>query len=79
MPAVIYPQNKQNKIQSKYHQVAKRFEWKYKFIHRKLTSRFHRKITETEFICSKINNLITPSREPIESKIKPKSFHYVNL
>ena len=74
MPVVTYLKNKQKKIESKYHQVAKRFESKYELIHRKLTSRFHRETTETELIRSKIHNLITKSTVSIESKIKSKRF-----
>ena len=70
----IYLKNKQKKIESKYHQVAKRFESNYELIHRKLTSRFHRETTETELIRSKIHNLITKSTVSIESKIKSKRF-----
>tara|TARA_Y100001968_G_scaffold324412_1_gene363674 strand:+ start:497 stop:988 length:492 start_codon:yes stop_codon:yes gene_type:complete len=70
----IYLKNKQKKIESKYHQVAKRFESKYELIHRKVTSRFHRETSETELIRSKINNLIAESTVAIESKIKSKRF-----
>jgi len=69
MPVVTYLKTKQKKIQSKYHRVTKRFELKYELIHRKLISRFHRESTETELIRYKINNLITQSKESIESKI----------
>ena len=72
MVIVTYLKNKQKKIESKYHQVAKRFESNYDLIHRKLTSRFHRETTETELIRSKIYNLITKSTLSIESKIKSK-------
>ena len=74
MPVVTYLKNNQKKIQSKYHQVTKRFESKYDLIHRKLTSRFHRERTETEFMRSQINNLITQSTESIERKIESKRF-----
>ena len=74
MPVVIYLKDKQKKIESKYHQVAKRFESQYELIHRQVTSRFHRETTETEIIRSKINNLITKSTSSIESKIKSKRF-----
>ena len=74
MVEVNYLKNKQKKIQSKYHQVTKRFESKYELIHRKLTSRFHREPTETELIRYKINNLITQSKESIESKINSTKF-----
>ena len=74
MAVVTYLKNKQKKIESKYHQVAKRFESNYEFIHRKLTSRFHREKTETELIRSKIHNLITKSTVSIESQIKSKKF-----
>ena len=74
MSVATYLQNKQKKIQSKYHQVAKRCESKYELIHRKVTSKFHRETTETELIRSKINNLITQSKISIESKNKSKIF-----
>ena len=74
MPVVTYLKSKQTKIQSKYHLVAKRFESHYELIHRKLTSRFHREPTETELIRYKINNLITQSKESIESKINSTKF-----
>ena len=74
MLVATYLKNKQKKIKSKYHQVAKRFESKYESIHRKVTSRFHRETTETEFIRSKINNLIKESTVVIDSKIKSKRF-----
>ena len=74
MPVATYLKNKQKKIQSKYHQVTKRFESKYELIHRKLTSSFHRELTATELIHYKINNLITQSKESIESKINSTKF-----
>ena len=74
MPVATYLKNKQKKIESKYHHVAKRFESNYELIHRKLTSRFHRETTETELIRSKIHNLITKSTVSIESKIKSEKF-----
>ena len=74
MAVVTYLKNKQKKIESKYHQVAKRFESNYESIHQKLTSRFHRETTETELIRSKIHNLITKSTVSIESQIKSKKF-----
>lgn len=74
MPVVTYLKSKQKKIQSKYHRVTKRFESKYELIHRKLASRFHRESTETELIRYKINNLITQSKESIESKINSTKF-----
>ena len=74
MPVITYLKSKQKKIQSKYHQVTKRFESKYELIHRQLTSRFHREPTETELIRHKINNLITQSKESIESKINSTKF-----
>ena len=69
MPVITYLKSKQKKIQSKYHRVTQRFESQYDLIHRNLTSRFHREPTETERIRYKINNLITQSKESIESKI----------
>lgn len=74
MPVITYLKSKQKKIQSKYHQVTKRFESKYGVIHRKLTSRFHRELTETEFIRYKINNLMNQSKESIEGKINSTKF-----
>ena len=74
MPFATFLKNKQKRIESKYHQVAKRFESNYELIHRKLTSKFHREPTETERIRSKIHNLIAKSTESIESKIKSEGF-----
>ncbi len=74
MPVLTYLKSKQKKIQSKYHRVTQRFESQYDLIHRKLTSRFHREPTETELIRHKINNLITQSKESIESKINSTKF-----
>jgi len=70
MPVPICLKNHKQRIQSQYHQVAKRFESKYELIHRKVTSKFHREPNETELIISKINNLIAKSTVSIESKIK---------
>ena len=74
MPVAISLKNKQKRIQSKYHQFAKRFESKYELIHLKLTSGFHREITEKEFIRFKINNLIKKSSVSIERKMKSEGF-----
>ena len=74
MPVATYLKNKQKKIKSKYHQVAKRFESKYELMHRKVISRFHRDTDETEFIHTNINNLITKSTVSIQSNIKSKKF-----
>ena len=74
MAVITYLKSKQKKIQSKYYQVTKRFESKYELIHRKLTSRFHREPTERELTRYKINNLITQSKESIESKINSTKF-----
>ena len=74
MPFITYLKTKQKKIQSKYHHAAKLSESKYELIHRKLTSRFHRELNETELIRYKINNLITQSKESIESKINSTKF-----
>ena len=74
MLAANYLKNKQRIIESKYHQLAKRFESKYELIHRKLTSKFHRDSNETELIRSEIHNLIAKSTESIESKIKSEGF-----
>ena len=61
MPVAIYLKNKQKKIQSKYHQVAKHFESRYELIQRKIVSRFHRETTESEIIRYEIKNLISES------------------
>ena len=74
MPAATYLKNKRKNIQSKYHQVAKRFESKYELIHRKLTSRFHGETSEIKLIRSKINNLTTQYIKSIENKLRPKRF-----
>ena len=73
MPVGTYLKNRQKTFQSKYHQVAKRFELNYELIHRKVTSRFHRESIETELIRSKINNLISKSTLSLESNIKSKT------
>ena len=72
MRVAIYFKHKKKKIESKYHQVAQRFESQYELIHRRVTSRFHRETTETELIRSKINTLITKSTASLESQIKSK-------
>tara|TARA_B100000214_G_C23930754_1_gene610651 strand:- start:54 stop:560 length:507 start_codon:yes stop_codon:yes gene_type:complete len=69
MPVFSYLMSKQKSVQSKYHQVSKRIESKYELIHWKLKSRFHREPIETELIRYKIKNLITQSKDSIESKI----------
>tara|TARA_B100000965_G_scaffold74920_1_gene59219 strand:- start:677 stop:1189 length:513 start_codon:yes stop_codon:yes gene_type:complete len=74
MPFATFLNNKQKRIESKYHKVVKRFESKYELMHRKLASKFHRESTETELIRSKIHNLIAKSTESIESKIKSEGF-----
>ena len=74
MPVAIDLKTQQRSIESKYHQIAKRFESKYELIHRKLISRFHREPTETELIRFKINKLITKYTVSIESKIKSNRF-----
>ncbi len=71
MPVETYLKDKK-KIESKYHQVAKRFESPYGLMHRKVISRFHRDTTETEIFHSKINNLIINSTVSIQSKINSK-------
>ncbi len=73
MPVAKYLKDKQKKIESKYHQVAKQFESKYELIHWKVTSRFHREVPEIELIRSSLNDLIAKSTESVERKIKSKS------
>ena len=68
MPVATYLKDKQKKIESKYHQVAKQFESKYELIHRKVTSRFHREVPEIELVRSSLNDLITKSIASVESK-----------
>tara|TARA_Y100001968_G_scaffold104010_1_gene93984 strand:+ start:155 stop:646 length:492 start_codon:yes stop_codon:yes gene_type:complete len=70
MPVPTYLKNQKRRIESKYHQAAKRFESQYGLIHRKVTSRFHREPTKTEIIHSKIRNSLTQSTVSIERKIK---------
>ena len=72
MPVATYLKNKQKKIKSKYHQVAKRFESQYELIHGKVTSRFHRDSNEAEFNHTNLNNLITKSIVSTKSNIKSK-------
>ena len=73
MPVATYLKDKQKKIESKYHQVAKQFETKYELIHRKVTSRFHREVPEIEFLRSSLNDSITKSTASVEPKRKTKS------
>ena len=68
-----YLKDKQEKIESKYHQVAKEFESKYELIHRKVTSRFHREVPEKELVHSSLNDLITKSIVSVERERKSKS------
>ena len=72
MPVATYLKNKQKKIKSKYHQVAKRFESQYELIHGKVTSRFHRDSNEAEFNHTNLNNLITKSIVSTKSNIQSK-------
>ena len=74
MPVATYLQNKQKKIEAKYHQFLKGLEPKYDFTHRKLISRFYTETTETEVIRSKIYNSILKSTVSIENKINFKGF-----
>ncbi len=64
---------KQKKIESKYHQVAKQFESKFELIHLKVTSRFHREVLEIKRVRSSLNDLIAKSTASVERKIKSKS------
>ena len=66
MPVATYLKDKQKKIESKYHQVAKKFESQYELIHRKVTSRFHREVSEIELVRSSLNDLITKSTTSVE-------------
>ena len=73
MPVATYLKDKQKKIESKYHQVAKQFETKYELIHRKVTSRFHREVPEIELVRSSLNDLIKKSIASVERERKSKS------
>ena len=73
MAVDTYLKNKQKKIKSRYHQVAKQFESKYDFIHRKVISRFHREIPEIELFRKSLNDLITKSTVSVEEKRKSRS------
>ena len=70
MLVATYLKDKQKKIETKYHQVAKRFESKYELIHQKVASRFHRQLPEIELVRSSLNGLTRKSIEASESKIK---------
>lgn len=74
MAFAAYLKNKQSNIKPKYHRFTKRFESKYELIHQKLTSRFHRGITERELTRSKIKNFITQSPKFVKNKIRSKRF-----
>ena len=73
MPVATYLKDKQKKIESKYHRVAKQFESKYELIHRKVSSRFHREVPEIELVRSSLNNLIKKSKSSVERKRISKS------
>ena len=73
MAVATYLKNKQKKIESKYHQVAKQFESQYELIHRKVTSRFHREVPEIELVRSSFNDLIRKSTASLDRERKLKS------
>ena len=73
MPVASYLKDKQKKIESKYHRVAKQFESKYQLIHRKVTSRFDREVSEIELVRSSLNDLIIKSKPSVERKRISKS------
>ena len=73
MPVATYLKDKQKKIESKYHRVAKQFESKYELIHRKVTSRFHIEAPEIELVRSRLNDLFKKSTVSVEIKRKSKS------
>ena len=72
MPVATYLKDKQKKIESKYHRVAKQFESKYELIHRKVTSRFHREVPEIELVRSSLNDVIKKSKTSIFSRLSTK-------
>ncbi len=73
MPVATYLKDRQKKIQSKYHRVAKQFESKYELINRKVASMFHREVPEIELVRLSLNDLITKSTASVERKRKSKS------
>ena len=73
MPVATYLKDKQKKIESKYHRVAKQFESKYELIHRKVTSRFHIEAPEIDLVRSRLNDLFKKSTASVEIKRKSKS------
>ena len=66
MPVATYLKDKQKKIESKYHRVAKQFESKYELIHRKVTSRFHIEAPEIELVRSRLNDLFKKSTASVD-------------
>ena len=79
MPVAMYLKEKQKKIESKYHQVAKQFETKYELIHRKVTSRFHREAPQIELVRSSLNDLITKSIASVDRKETRKSKSKISI
>jgi len=73
MPVATYLKEKQKKIESTYHLVAKQFESKYELINRKVASMFHKEVPEIELVRSSLNDLITKSTASVERKRKSKS------
>ncbi len=72
MPLASFLKDKQKKIESKHHQVAKQFESKCEFIHEKVTSRFHREVPDIELLRLSLNDLIAKSIVVSEKTIKSK-------
>ena len=70
MHMATYLQEKKRKIQSKYHQVANKFESTYGLIHQKVTSKFHRETKDTEVVRFKIFKLLKKSRASIENHVR---------
>ena len=73
MPVATYLKDRQKKIESKYHQVAKQFESKYELIHLKVTSRFHREVPKIEVVSSSLDDLIAKAKVSVERKRKSKN------
>ena len=71
MPVATYWKNTQKRIESKYHQVAKKFDSKFEIMHQKVTSKFHREITEIKQVSTNDNQSIKKSHLSIINIIIP--------
>ncbi len=73
MPVATYLKDKKNKIQSKYHYVAKQFDSRYVLIQHKVTSKFHKETSEIELVRSKINQII----QNLQNLLKVKYYQQI--